>query len=810
MSNIQQRKYYKLFTGTNQEDGYSNIHLGYEAQTSEIILKKDSTTFFHIPFFASAQLLSNSSLGADGAFSGPIPALADRISKKLGNYGNSTPWGTPTGQKDGVWLCSWYYSVSSEPPIWLDRYYNPGRLAYEEALKGEASFTDYIKHDPLYYDVPTSLTLEPGVLYQYYHNGEKAISEIIETFSGNNKDRLRLNIDNWQTLEDKSSYKNTIAIDNLKDEWIIVSTDPGYEDRNALSFNNSDFINSRVLYNKNYNFENEFTLSFWVNNDNWSNATSTQLIGNLQKGGYGIFYNNLNYNPYFAIPETTYGHLFFVNQEGNVYFDKNTQYKLGNPTNPEFVGMNSNNEIITIDSKNFQLLKYNQVGDVITTSLYNNGSPFVFLGTPQQLLIDGNDNSFVLTTSALYCFDKDLVLLEVLSEKSNGNEVLAFTNNGVLVKELSCTDVKFDLDGNKWVLKNDQIYKNNIHVLTTLNYICENINIDPDGDIWILARPNIVLKLNPLTLELIDIYNVGIDTVDINYKNLSFIQNYNRLTNSYTWYAYIYHNYDKTLYQVTLDGRTVKTNFLPQKLNVLDPATKLQNRNLLTFKGKGDFTGYDRRRIFNSVIYNNNKQLQFKVSVKPSNRNLPPSLYTLSVPVNYLQNSVWHLITVVFKNQQANLYIDNYLRDSITLPGNIDLSYEFKNDLIIGCPCGKNDNLNKDINTSSIIWNGYIDAIRIYDYAIDPRFIKYLTLEKTNASDIEWNIPTTSIQYVEEIDRFFKHRLPGSKSTFFNIKVSGSKITDPEVREQIERDIRAAISQNKPGYTELLRVEWID
>ena len=134
MSDIQQRDYYKIFTGTNQADGYDKIHLGYEAQTNEVILKKDTTTFFHVPFFSNIQSLYDSSLVADGATPGPIPAQADRIFKKLGGYGNSTPWGTPTGITDGTWLCSWLYAVSSEPPQWMDRYYNPGRLAYEEAL----------------------------------------------------------------------------------------------------------------------------------------------------------------------------------------------------------------------------------------------------------------------------------------------------------------------------------------------------------------------------------------------------------------------------------------------------------------------------------------------------------------------------------------------------------------------------------------------------------------------------------------------------------------------------------------------------
>jgi hypothetical protein len=144
------------------------------------------------------------------------------------------------------------------------------------------------------------------------------------------------------------------------------------------------------------------------------------------------------------------------------------------------------------------------------------------------------------------------------------------------------------------------------------------------------------------------------------------------------------------------------------------------------------------------------------------------------------------------------------------LPGNVDLNYEFKNDFFIGCPCGKSENLNTEIASTAVIWNGYIDSVRIYDYAIDAKYIQYFVREKTNASDITWNIPTAALQYVEGIDRFFKHRLPGSKSVFFNIRLTGTKITDTTVRTRIENDIKLAVQKIKPAYTELLRVEWID
>jgi DNA-directed RNA polymerase subunit K/omega len=52
--------------------------------------------------------------------------------------------------------------------------------------------------------------------------------------------------------------------------------------------------------------------------------------------------------------------------------------------------------------------------------------------------------------------------------------------------------------------------------------------------------------------------------------------------------------------------------------------------------------------------------------------------------------------------------------------------------------------------------------------------------------------------------------MPGSKSPFFKIKLSGTKITDPAIREIIEKDIKLAIEQIKPAHTELLKVEWVN
>jgi hypothetical protein len=824
MAELKQRKYYKIFTGSNQADGYDKIHLGYEATSTEILLKKDYTTYFHMPFFADITPIQSTTLVADGAIPGPIPALADRIYKKLGNYGNTTPWGTSTQRQDGTWLCSWLYAVSSEPPQWMDRYYNPGRLAYKEALEGRANFTDYYKSDPIYYDIPSALTLEPGVLYQYTHCGEKFAAEAVHTFSGNDNTKLRLNIDTWADSPlDSSIYKNTVTIKDFKQSWIESVYDPGYQDRNVLSFNHSDFVDAQSLYSNSYNLSSEFTLSMWVSHPNWANATSTQLVGNLQRGGYGLFYNNLYYNPFIAIPETNYGHLFFFNQETNFYYEKNIQNTLGKFVETQIVNLNSEQEVIGLvsDIDVTRLYKYDHLGFNITQSRDLSGGFYNFNnGTPKSFIIDQNNNSIVFTLSGVEVFDKDLLYKGTTynnfynTASSNTpyqpGERYAFDMEGKLHREQESKDVKFDIYNNKWSIKNDGNVYCNSSLVATMQYGATKLSIDPNNFVWVIGNNNIVYKISTITRTISQTFLVGAEFKTENIKSIGFIKSYDKKTNEYTWYAVISCNNEKTVYFVTLDGKIFKNIYLPPRLNIREPATSTQNPNALQFTCPGDFTGYEWKRVFNEKLYNNNPQVQFKISTKGNYRGLPIVTQVLSVPVQYLLDSVWNLITATFKNGVMKLYINNYLRDSIQIPQNSNLVYNLRNNLIFGCPFGEADNLNKEILTTSIIWNGYIDSVKIYDYALDPKFIQYLVREKVKAGDITWNIPTAALQYVEVVDRFFKHRVPGSKSQFFNIRLTGSSITDPAVKKQIEEDIKLAVSQIKPAYTELLQIEWIE
>jgi hypothetical protein len=812
MSNLpQQRNYYKIFSGSNQEEGHDKIYLGYEAQTSELKFAKDSTTSFHVPYFANTQNINNSTLIGSGATPGPIPALADRVFKKQGNYGNTTPWGTSSDQHDGTWLCSWLYASSSGTPIWLDRFYNPGRLAYEEALRGDANYTDYVSSSTsLYYDIPSTLTFEAGVLYQYYHQGEKDATTFVSTFAGVSGNYLNLSIENWSSnTVDASVYNNKILFKTFNPTWVVSDYNPGYLDRSILSFNNKDFIDCSVPYSPSYNNSNEFTLSFWVKNERWTNATSTQLVGNFFNGGggYGVFYENLLSTPYFVIPESYYGHLYYFNQKFNLYTEKNIEANYNTAFNISFIAINSNYETIVLSTDTNALtsllIKYDHLGNVIT---YND----TIIGSPGYLLIDGSDNTIVSTTSGGFIFDKNLNSIQTNNTLTyTTNTKAAYNMKGVLITQ-TCLDIKFDSNNNKWVIGLD----GNLYYNDTLTNVIPNSNatslaIGPDNNVWILVDSNLIYLVNIETVKLTTIYEIGVQTnTTNNIRNLGFIYSYNRTSNSFTWYAALYHSFEKIFYQVTLDGVIIETTYLPQKLNILDPTTALEDVALLEYKAVGDFTGYERKRIFNAVNYNNKPQLQFKISANQPDIAIPNTTVKLSVPVQYLLDNNWHLITATIKTNTLSLYVDNALRDTIQIPVKYKLDFLHKNTFYIGTPYGKNDNLNYELVTNTEIWNGYFDSLKIYNYAIPAEHIQYFIREKTIATDITWNVPTAALQYIEGIDKFFKHRLPGAKSPFYNLKITGTQITDPNMRSIIESNIKKAVSNIQPAYTRLLNIIW--
>jgi hypothetical protein len=69
-------------------------------------------------------------------------------------------------------------------------------------------------------------------------------------------------------------------------------------------------------------------------------------------------------------------------------------------------------------------------------------------------------------------------------------------------------------------------------------------------------------------------------------------------------------------------------------------------------------------------------------------------------------------------------------------------------------------------------------------------------------------MPTGTQSYVEEVERFFKHKLPGQKSHMYNIRIANLDIDNEDTRNVIEQTIRNTIDKVTPAYTELYKINW--
>jgi hypothetical protein len=414
--------------------------------------------------------------------------------------------------------------------------------------------SDLTAVNPAFEDRPSGMTLEPGVLYQYFHMGEKTSQEFVETFSGDNKDKLRLRIDSYtSTITDSSLYGNRGVIENFKSVWSGYETDSNYISGNYLDFNNPDFINARVFYNDSYNVTDQFTFNLFVRHNDWSNATSSQLAGNMFESGYGLFYNNLNYYPYFVIPENTYGHLFFLNQERKPFVDQTTT-TTGNvsSSNPKQVSLNGERDVIILNDiidtqgniSSSMLMKVNHTGD-------NMVRPIEFYDkVGKQFIIDQNNNVILYTTNGVYTYDEDLNLIKTDSSTSYQNkQQIAFDKLGNLKIKYNADTFIFDNNNNEWVVKDGSIRVNDVYNSEAILALPTNVTkiaVDPNGNVWLLHDVNKVSIVNPDTLTVTKTFTLGkLHSDEPMERNLSFIKIYNRSSNTQTWHAVFYYNYDK-------------------------------------------------------------------------------------------------------------------------------------------------------------------------------------------------------------------------------------------------------------------------
>jgi hypothetical protein len=74
--------------------------------------------------------------------------------------------------------------------------------------------------------------------------------------------------------------------------------------------------------------------------------------------------------------------------------------------------------------------------------------------------------------------------------------------------------------------------------------------------------------------------------------------------------------------------------------------------------------------------------------------------------------------------------------------------------------------------------------------------------------DIEFDLASGRRNYVEEIERYFKFNIPGSKSAVYNLILRNSGIVDPALRSALEQRILLQLQKLAPAYARINKIKW--
>lgn len=794
----QLKQYNKLYTGLNTTNGNDKIYLSYKGSEISKTFAKDKDTYFHFPVSATNIALSASTLVKAGALGGSSPWRSDRLFVKKANYRKYSNWGNFNGNQNGTFFCTWLSAslVSGTEGVWMDRYFNPAHVNLTSALTSTAFLTASNNLPNLIWDVPSTQVFNNESLYIYHRIGPEDNQLVVDTLSSS----LTQYYKNWANpLINEVTGLSAGALYNFTAS--AVQTLPGTIDE---SLDTSLTYGAVDLSDADFDYQG-ITLAFQAYNTDWGNVKGSQLVGNYYKGGIGIEKINTLLTPFISLINFTDGGIKTYNTSLT-------------PLNTTPASLNGKNVIVKgsyddsyyIITNNKKILVYDQDG------LNVNSYTFTLSGDLLNafLIVEQNKDQIIVATkpNANTVYWKKFNIDGTTS--TTGTVSGSATNYSNFTIDLSGGPVYYNsISGNGTVDSNNVVFalsgdrlirsintSASAAILSAIN--AEWVACDHENSVWVLYGIKNLCKIDNCGNVLWDISLTNKAQTNSFPRTITFTSEINYSTGKIKHYGLILDPRTQQIFKVASDGTIVGT-------------ATVSDGNCLGY-AIGDITGYDYQRKF---IYNSesDNDIAVKVYVKDSigNKN-SASATNLNYDVSYLTPG-WHHFAVTFDiTNKIKFYIDGDLVKSTTVGSvsSIYKVYNFKNnpDLMIGTASFKTQTLTQFLaaTTDDYRFNGKIADVRFYSQALQQSDIK--SLQKrfllSSFTDLVWSAPTGQRYYIEQIERFFLHRLPGAKSNMFNLKIKNSGITNTALRNIIEKNIITSLSKTTPVHTKLNNILW--
>lgn len=822
------REYTNIFTGTNQELGYSNIYLNYHTNTLEKVLLKNTETTFHYPATVSTNgiYLSAAGLIEEGAISGRNPFTADRVMLSRRDYRELNVPLLSASIADNTWLYAWLSAGDNGSSCWMDRFYTGARfdLTQQEYLA-------YTVNSPLVIDQPSTMKLLPNRVYKYFHQGQQNIKTYIDNLSYIDRDQSTkiLEITKWDTniLEDTSVHKNDGIISLNENELI---KDYFYLDGKsyALFPATSSLSEDKQLY-----------IGFWLKVDDWSQIEGSQVFGNYADGGYGLFNKQSIPTSFITLYDNNNHYIYNINSNFKLVNEQSLlPYSSPKKTLPVYIVRTADQNYWLIDSNTMSAGKYDLNNNLLIE--IQNLAPLKYIS---QVEIDDIERIYVVDniTQKICLFDSytggrysDLQgidfkykRLELIPNYEGNLQVASLqTATGVTIGNKSdrlndrvSQVIPIGINGdysvsdnlsNVWYSVGINLYKNS-SLYANIGQI-EYLTCDSDNNIWVLHDRYKITKINTADGTITFSKTFMSTKIDVaNTKQKRFINFVSiKQDGKEVDYAIVVDSEEKVCYFIS------KTGSLYNKINLLIiPSVFLSkhnfNRSSINFTCYGDFTGYQYQRKFN-----NSYELVWKVKATSS------ATYTASTddpatPIYLPFNTSgldagWHYLSLSFDHSAGSVaaYVDAIkVNEYKFVPFTLRIKQSFK-PLSVGAVTTDQGILNDTIGINDkhkIVAN--FAHLHMYKYSFKQEDINLL-FKCTHIDlykDIVWNIPIGKRNYIEQIERFFMCKMPGSKSKFFNLRIKNFPATKKQ-KDLIEEAIKTSLNKLIPADTTLHKIKW--
>jgi len=882
-SDIQQREYTKLFTGSNQTYGNDNITLGYNAFTTDIVLPADQVTYFHVPesLYPFKQInVNDSGLIQAGAIAGDHPIKSDKIFKKLVDAKNTSPFGSATDEVNGSFLCSWLSGATDVNimPVWVDRYYNPSKVSsiaaltsrsiepiyYKTVFEGLVEAAGDIVGTDDVFDKPSDLVFEGGTYYMYHHYGNKDVKKYIQTLLP-----FSVNPNGVQYMSTDGSTISPITM--TADEYFFEGNQ--YAVTGALS---------------SIQDTNQFTIAFDMYNQDWSKPFGNQILGNLVNDGFGMFNQNV------VTPTIFFNSASSLNILNTDLVPLKTIQYTSEPLQYIRSRFAENYSVVFKDG----YLRQYTCDDILLRQTF---SPYLSTAvditnddTTAYVLCSGISTMSLLQVNLQPNTVTKLAQNQVTSKFASTaswsnslattvdmyNSVIYFTP-GSISRRIDNT-IYYLTDSNTSIVVWDEIDSSTLASFTTAfktskagTYITD-FNVDFDGNIWIMLNQDQYFKYtqknelllsgtftsNTLTTSTVYLTGDGIKssfnitnsgslipsdyTVSINNINLRPIYDYTLQDSRIVFVTPIQSadvcNVTRTQYLDTY--KNYKICFVSEFAN-----KKYSNNVLFTRRGMQTVTDvltsytvpayqlilqdtssnlvlstFYAAQSGNTVLTNTNYLREYVRDAYPTaNLNVKAIMSSVYDSTDQQSSEIifnlsaldtgYHHFAVRFDTYHGYmaLFIDGQKVDDIQFAPR---KYKFSNLLyrpfLIGTSCFNNslplfEYLKK---TSYLTEDVKIKNLHIYSAALNDYDIIMHAREGRDIQDIHFDIACGRRNYTEEIERYFKATIPGSKSTLYNITIRNTGITNPALKAALEKQINTVLTNSAPVYSKLNTIKW--